>query len=230
MTTTDVQVRKLMEEYQKLGQVGTAALRAGMHRNTASKYLKEGRLPSTMGRPRDWRTRPDPFVEDWEEVAARLEDAPELEAKALFDDLLERKPGRYQEGQLRTFQRRVQQWRAQEGPPKEVFFAQEHRPGEAMQTDFTWATELEITIAGEPFVHLLCHSVLPYSNWEWATPCFSESLSALRRGVQSAVFRLGRRAQWHQTDNSTAATHKLAAAEKLRTGDGRGFNEEYKGL
>ncbi|MCP4202332.1 MAG: IS21 family transposase, partial [bacterium] len=171
MTTTDVQVRKLMEEYQKLGQVGTAALRAGMHRNTASKYLKEGRLPSTMGRPRDWRTRPDPFVEDWEEVAARLEDAPELEAKALFDDLLERKPGRYQEGQLRTFQRRVQQWRAQEGPPKEVFFAQEHRPGEAMQTDFTWATELEITIAGEPFVHLLCHSVLPYSNWEWATPC-----------------------------------------------------------
>lgn len=24
------------------------------------------------------------------------------------------------------------------GPPKEIFFAQEHRPGEAMQTDFTW--------------------------------------------------------------------------------------------
>ncbi|MCP4203413.1 MAG: transposase family protein, partial [bacterium] len=105
-----------------------------------------------------------------------------------------------------------------------------HRPGEAMQTDFTWATELEITIAGEPFVHLLCHSVLPYSNWEWATPCLSESLSALRRGVQSAVFRLGRRTQSHQTDNSTAATHKLAAADKLRTGGGRGFNEDYKAL
>ncbi len=223
MTTTDVQVRKLMEEHQKHGHVGTAALRAGMHRNTASKYLKAGKLPSSMRKLRDWRTRPDPFAEDWAEIAARLEDAPELEAKALFEDLLERQPERYQEGQLRTFQRRVQQWRAQEGPPKEVFFAQEHRPGEAMQTDFTWANELEITIAGELFSHLLCHSVLPYSNWQWATPCFSESLSALRRGVQSAVFRLGRRAQWHQTDNSTAATHKL-------TTGGRGFNEDYEGL
>ena len=136
-------------------------------------------------------------------MADRLADAPELEAKALFEDLLERKPDRYHEGQLRTFQRRVQQWRAQEGPPKEVFFAQEHRPGEAMQTDFTSANELGITIAGEPFDHLLCHSVLPYSNWEWATPCFSESLLALHRGVQAAVFRLGRSPESHQTDNST---------------------------
>ncbi|MDJ0765713.1 MAG: hypothetical protein QNJ97_22205, partial [Myxococcota bacterium] len=46
-----------------------------------------------------------------------------------------------------------------------------HRPGEAMQTDFTNANELNIIIAGEPFDHLLCHPVLPYSNWEWATVC-----------------------------------------------------------
>ncbi len=223
MITTDVQVRRLMVEYQKHGHVGTAALRAGMHRNTASKYLKAGELPSTMRKPRDWRTRPDPFAEDWAEMAARLEDAPELEAKALFEDLLARHPERYEEGQLRTFQRRVQQWRAQEGPPKEVFFAQEHRPGEAMQTDFTSANELAITIAGEAFPHLLCHSVLPYSNWEWATPCFSESLLALRRGVQSAVFRLGHKPQSHQTDNSTAATHHLPSG-------GREFNEDYEGL
>jgi hypothetical protein len=220
-----------MEEHQKHGQVGTAALRAGMHRNTASKYLKAGKLPSTMRRPRDWRTRPDPFAQDWAEIAARLEDAPDLEAKALFEDLVERRPGRYEEGQLRTFQRRVQQWRAQEGPPKDVFFAQEHRPGEAMQTDFTSANELAITIAGEAFDHLLCHSVLPYSNWEWATPCLSESLLALRRGVQSAVFRLGRRPQSHQTDNSTAATHKVSGSEPPEgLPKGREFNEDYKAL
>jgi hypothetical protein len=46
---------------------------------------------------------------------------------------------------------------------------------------------------------------------------------ALRRGVQSAVFRLGRIPEYHQTDNSTAATHDL------RTGK-RGFNEEYVAL
>ena len=82
MTTTDVQVRKLMEEHQKHGQVGRAALRAGMHRNTASKYLKAGELPSTMRKRRDWRTRRDPFAEDWAEIAARLEDAPDLQAAA----------------------------------------------------------------------------------------------------------------------------------------------------
>ncbi len=46
---------------------------------------------------------------------------------------------------------------------------------------------------------------------------------ALRRGVQSAVFRLGRIPDFHQTDNSTAATHDL------RTGK-RGFNQEYEDL
>ena len=40
-----------------------------------------------------------------------LKDAPELEAKSLFEWLCEQKPGQYQEGQLRTFQRRVSTWR-----------------------------------------------------------------------------------------------------------------------
>jgi hypothetical protein len=212
-----------MEEMSKHGKVGRAALRAGMDRKTARKYLSEGQLPSQLRRRRWWRTRPDPFAEDWPGIAERLADAPELEARALFEDLLCRHPERYDPGQLRTFQRRVKQWRAQEGPDKEVFFPQAHRPGEAGQTDFTDASGLGITIAGEPFPHLLCHFVLPYSNWEWATTCQSESMLALRRGVQSAVFRLGRIPDFHQTDNSTAATHDL------RTGK-RGFNQEYEAL
>lgn len=221
--TKDTQVRKLMDEYQRQGNIERAALRSGMHRNTAAKYLKTGKLPSQMKTPRTWRTREDPFAEDWPEIAQRLEDAPELEAKTLFEDLCRRHPGRYEPGQLRTLQRRLKQWRAQHGPPKTVFFAQEHRAGEAMQTDFTYAGSLGVTLAGEPFDHLLCHCVLPYSNWGFVTVCRSESLSALRRGIQAAVFELGRVPTWHQTDNSTAATHDL------RTGK-RGFNEEYAGL
>ena len=194
-----------------------------MSPNTARKYLRAGRLPSELEAPRTWRTREDPFAEDWAELRARLAEAPELEAKTLFEDLLRRKPDGYTPGQLRTLQRRVKQWRAQEGPPKRIFFPQVHRPGEAMQTDFTWANALGITIGGEPFPHLLCHPVLPYSNWEWATVCQSESMAALRRGVQAALVRLGRAPTYHQTDNSTAATHDL------RTGK-RGFNAEYVAL
>jgi len=210
-----------MEEFGKSGMVGVAAMRSGMHRDTAAKYLKERKLPSELKTPRDWRTRPNPFAEDWHLVEALLHDAPELEAKALFGWLSEhQRPGRYQEGQVRTFQRLVKRWRATEGPPKEVFFAQEHRPGEAMQTDFTCGNELGVTIGGEPLPHLLCHPVLPYSNWEWATVCRSESMAALRRGCQAAVFKLGRRPAWHQTDNSTAATHAIGSGK-------RDFNDEY---
>jgi hypothetical protein len=159
----------------------------------------------------------------WPEIAARLKEAPELEAKTLFEELIHRKPQSYEPGQLRSLQRRIKRWRAEEGPDKEIFFAQEHRPGEAAQTDFTRATQLGITIGGEPFEHMLCHVVLPCSNWQWATVCWSESMVALRRGVQSAMFRLGCVPQYHQTDNSTAATHDL------RTGK-RGFNEDYSAL
>jgi hypothetical protein len=218
--TTDAQVRRLMEEIQKHGKIGLAAMRAGMDRKTARKYVRLGQLPSEVRKPHTWRTREDPFAEDWPALAAMLAEAPELEARTLFDHLVEQKPETYTEGQLRTLQRRVRAWRAQHGPEREVFFPQAHRPGEAMQTDFTHATELGVTIGGEPFAHQFCHSVLPYSNWEWATVCHSESMAALRRGVQSTLFRLGRVPAFHQTDNSTAATHDL------RTGK-RGFNEEY---
>jgi len=209
-----------MDEMSRHGQLGLSALRAGMHRNTARRYMATGKLPSELKEPRSWRTREDPFAEDWPEIVERLEAVAELEGKALFEDLVRRRPGRYEEGQLRTLQRRIKQWRAEHGPPKEIMLPQEHRCGEAMQTDFTEGKSLGVTIAGEAFDHLLCQSVLPYSNWQSVVVCRSESMLALRDGVQEAVFRLGRVAEWHQTDNSTAATHDLSTGK-------RGFNAEY---
>jgi len=64
----------------------------------------------------------------------------------------------------------------------EVFFPQDWEPGRAIQLDWTHASELAITIGGQPDGHLLCHAVLPHSNWQWATRCQSESLWSLRRG------------------------------------------------
>lgn len=90
-----------------------------------------------------------------------------------------------------------------------------------MQTDFTHLGELELSIDGESLQEILCHQVLPYSNWEWGTLCLSESLLALRRGMQSALFELGRIPKVHQTDNSTSATHRLSTGK-------REFNEDYR--
>lgn len=211
-----------MSEIKQDGRIGIAALKAGMHRNTARRYLDLNSLPSQTKRPRHWRTRKNPFAEDWPELVLKLEDAPELEAKALFEDLVTRHPGRYEESQLRTLQRHIRQWRAENGPPKEVFFAQSHRAGEAIQTDFTRGDSLRITIEGEEFPHLLGHSVLPFSNWQSVVVVRSESMLALRRTLQTALHRLGYVPEYHQTDNSTAATHAL--------GPGREFNEKYLSL
>jgi hypothetical protein len=56
---------------------------------------------------------------------------------------------------------------------------------------------------------MLCGVVLPYSNWRWASVCLSESMAALRHGLQRALFQLGSVPEWHQTDNSTAPTHRI---------------------
>ena len=215
-----------MEEMTKHGAIGLAAMRAGVDRKTARKYVQSGKLPSELVKPRDWRTHEDAFLEHWPELEALLTDTPELEAKTLFELLQEKHPGRYEEGQLRTLQRRVRSWRAERGPDKEVMLGQRHRPGEAAQTDFTWATELAVTIAGQAFAHMLCVFVLPYSNWRWATVCFSESIASLRLGVQRALFQLGRVPAYHQTDNSTAATHQIPKGKRGEAG-GRVFNEDY---
>lgn len=223
MRTTDKQVRKFMEELSKHGEIGLASMKAGMDRKTGRKYAAEGKLPSELRKPRWWRTRKDPFEQDWPTIEKQLEEHPELEAKTIFEELVAKHPERYQEGQMRTLQRRIKKWRASHGPDKEVFFVQQHRPGEAMQTDFTGAQELRITICGVLFLHMLCNVVLPYSDWQWVTVCLSESLAALRRGVQAALFRLGRVPRYHQTDNSTAATHEVKPGK-------RSFNAEYLGM
>jgi transposase InsO family protein len=148
-----------------------------------------------------------------------------LWARTLFEELQDKYPGQFSPGQRRTLHRRVQQWRAVHGDDQtvELFFPPQHRPGEAAQTDFTHTGELGLTLQGESYAPLLCHVVLPYSNWQWACRCRSESLLALKRGIQEAVFRLGKVPEWHQTDNSTGATHQV------RTGH-REFNAEYREL
>jgi len=219
---TPRQINRLLVEFNKKGDLSMSAMKAGMTRKTATKYLK---LKDPQDPPRarhTWRTRPDGFAEVWPEAEAMLVAAPELEAKSLFEHLLERYPGRFQEGHLRTFQRRVQQWRAMQGPAKEIHFAQESQPGEVIQTDWTHAGELGITIAGVPYPHLLCHSVLTHSNWEWATRCASESLLSLRSGIQAALSHLGRVPRIWQIDNSSTATHQLS-----QEGKKRGFTEDF---
>jgi len=225
VTATDAQVRIVMREREKGRTQEQAAASANLRsRRTVAKYERLGKLPSEVKQPRRHRTRPDPFEADWPTAEQMLEGAPTLEAKALFEWLCEQYPGRYQPGQLRTFQRRVSMWRALH-QEKVAILEQVHRPGEAMQTDGTWLNDLGVTIQGERFEHILIHSVLPYSNWEWGRIAQSESLAALHLGLQSALLKLGYVPEYHQTDNSSAATYWPGA--KAETDSRREYTDGY---
>ena len=69
---------------------------------------------------------------------------------------------------------------------------------------------LGITIAGQPFEHLLYHFVLTYSNWESVTLCYSESFESLSNGFQNAIAQLGSVPNRHRTDRLSAAVNNLS--------------------
>ena len=203
-------------------RLGSAAAKADMDEKTARKYRSLGKLPHEVRVEHFWRTREDPFDDFWAGVEEKLRINPGLEAKTLFEDLQRRYPGRFGDGQLRTLQRRVKIWRALQGPPREVFFPQVHKPGELCQSDFTSMNSLGVTIQRQPFEHLLYHFVLTYSNWETGTICFSESFESLSEGLQNALWELGGVPEWHRTDRLSAAVQKPDHPEE--------FTQRYRAL
>ena len=106
------------------------------------------------------------------------------------------------------------------GSSKEVFFDQIHRPGQLAASDFTHMNDLHVTLAGEPFDHMIYHFVLTYSNWETATVCFSESFESLSQGLQNALWELEGVPQMHRTDRLSAAVNNL--------GDRDLFQQRYR--
>jgi len=61
--------------------------------------------------PRTWRTHEDAFEGVWCEVLGWLQKEPDATAKSLLERLEEHYPERFDRRQLRTFQRRVKEWR-----------------------------------------------------------------------------------------------------------------------
>ena len=212
---TDQQVRRLNMLIHTESTKAIAAAKAGMDPKTALKYRKTGQLPSQLKQPHIWRTRPDPFIQEWDQIKDLLQTSPGLEAKTIFEYLQRTLNGKYQDGQLRTLQRRIKQWRALEGQAKEVFFPQIHYPGDLSASDFTHMTSLGITIQRILFKHLLYHFVLTYANWENTEICYSESFESLSEGLQASFWKLGGVPGRHRTDRLSAAVNKDCNPEKF---------------
>jgi len=197
-----------------------AAAAAGICPKTARKW-EVGTLPSIVKKskePRSWRTRPDPLAQVWEPhvVPLLVEDTEgKLQATTILETLKKQQgEEKVSDNILRTLQRRVEGWRAMNGPGKEVFFPQAHPPGREGQIDFTHAEELGITVAGQPFPHLYFEFILSFSGWRFAEICFGETFEALVKGTQDALWDLGGLMAVLRSDNLSAATYQLKGERK----------------
>ena len=187
-----------------------AAAKAGVSERSARRIEAATELPSQSPR-RYWRSRANPFAQVWDsEVVPLLKSAPTLMAVTLLRKLQDDHPEHFSDGMLRTLQRHVRQWRALQGPPKEVFFPQDHAPGHRGLSDFTAMAELCITIAAVPFIHILYHFVLAFSRWEHAEVVEGgESFEALSKGLQNALWQAGGSPREHRSDSLSAAFKNL---------------------
>ena len=222
----DRQVRLLRQKLMKGKTQETAAAMAGMSVRSARKWQR-GSLPSETKPERWWRTRSDPFDGVWEdEIDPLLRGDPtgQLKATTIIEWLEEQHPGRFDSSHLRTLQRRLQDWRALHGPDQEVYFPQEHPPGREAQMDFTHGKALGVTIAGQPYPHLLFHLILSHSGWRYAEVAGGETFLALKQGLQNALWTLGGVPEVVRSDNAAALTHEI------RRSRARALNDNYAAL
>ena len=196
-------------------QVSSAA-KAGFSERTARR-IDTGCHQKDKALPRQYKTRKDPFDGAFEKhLVPLLKLEPKLQPVTLLEALEELEPGQFDHSHLRTLQRRVKRWRAQEGPEQEVIFQQKHSPGDMGISDYTWANELKITINGDEFKHKLYHYRLVYSGWTYTQVVLGgESFESLCSGLQNALWRSGGVPATHRTDSLSAAFNNHYEQEKL---------------
>jgi hypothetical protein len=195
--------------------IATASAKADMDEKTARKYMGIRKMPSEVCKPHTWRTREDAFEEVWPTIEPAIEEHEWFEATEVLRYLQQQYPGRFHDGQVRTLQRRMREFRATKGKAKEVMFPQIHFPGRMSESDFTSMNDLGVLIGGELFMHLLYHFVLTYSNCESVTIVMSESLESLAKGLQNALFEIGGVPEIHQIDRMGAAVLKPVQGEEF---------------
>lgn len=189
----------------------TAAAKAGFSTASAYRIEADPRLPSQKKEPRG-RRRPDPLAPYWDaEVLPILNAAPDIRVIGVLEEL-RRRHHDLNPNIRRTLERRINAWRALNGPERDVIFRQEHEPGRMGLSDFTDASALGVTIAGVALDHRLYHFRLAFSGFEHAEIVLGgESFVALAAGLQNALWALGGTPKEHRTDSLSAAFRNLDA-------------------
>ena len=205
---------KLYMKYQTTTNLSQAACAAksGFSERSA-RIIDQGKhhtqLPYT---PRQYKTRKSDIDNIWDTVLVpMLEDNPSLQPKTLMIYLQrtyldDNGLSVYTDSHLRTLQRKVSEWKALNGPSKDIMFPQKHYPGIQALSDFTSMNSINISIDNEPLSHMLYHFRLVYSKYSYIKVILSgESFQALSEGLQEALYEIGGSPKEHRTDSLSAA-------------------------
>ena len=220
----------------------TAAAMAGMSERSARKW-QCGPLPSETSRSAGGAPGPIPLT-----ASGRKKSCPCSKARPpagsgqrqLSSGWRRNPPAGSAPPSSAPLQRRLQDWRALNGPDQEVYFPQEHPPGREAQLDFTHCNSLGVTIGGRRYRHLLFQLVLSHSGWRYAEVVAGETFVALKQGLQNALWELGGAPQVIRSDNSSALTHEIkpqpwpGPQRQLRRAPGalraRGHADQFRGI
>jgi hypothetical protein len=178
----------------------------------SGRNIETGQRNDPRVKHRSWRTRKDPLGSIWlTDIVPLLKSEPSLQPLTLLEHIqLTYGPEDYPDSVLRTLQRRIKNWRHQEGPSQEVMFSQKHYAGKQALSDFTEFNDIEVTIKGAPFPHKLYHFRLMFSGWSYMQVIQGgESYAALAEGLQNALWLLGGSPLEHRTDSLSAAFKNL---------------------
>jgi transposase InsO family protein len=202
----------------------TAAAKSGFSTATAYRIESDPRLPSQRKEPRG-RRRPDPLAPYWDaEVVPILKAAPGIRVIGVLDELRRRHTD-LNPNIRRTLERRINAWRALNGPEQDVIFRQEHEPGRLGLSDFTDTSGFGITIGGHPLAHRFYHFRLAFSGFEHAHVVLGgESFVALAEGLQNALWALGGVPKEHRSDSLSAAFRNLTTDAQ------QDLTQRYQGL
>jgi hypothetical protein len=176
-------------------------------------------------KPRNWKTRKNPFEAVWESLIVPLLNMGELQATFILEQLQKAYPELYPNAMLRTLQRKIKKWKALHGEGKEVIFRQDHEPGVLGISDFTHPDD-KITIKGKPLIHIFYHFRLQYSGFSYMQVFkgSGESFTNFGEGLHGALTRIGGAPKEHRTDNLSAAFKNLTKEAK------DDLTERYKAL
>lgn len=115
-------LHRIRDAQAALAALSSGELGSGQERENLEQFLaglselwRQGEARPThresAAPERDWRTRKDPFEKVWPEILLWLQEEPDANAKSLLERLDKKYPGEFPNGQLRTLQRRVRDWR-----------------------------------------------------------------------------------------------------------------------